>query len=97
MQTHTVGLALMVKANDGDPAGVVEAYNQYRKAVFPFIEPAQGGKDAEMKKIMEKEVAKGMLTFKPLPDLLVKKAEAMTVPDEWAKAMRARVKKGALR
>lgn len=97
MQTHAVGLALTVKSNEGDASGVVESFNQFRKAVFPFTEPEQASKDAEMKKVMEREVAKGMLTFKPLPDLLAKKAEARTLPDEWAKAMRAKAKKGALR
>lgn len=97
MQTHTVGLALAVKANEGDPAGVVDAFNQYRKAVFPFLETTQTSKDAAMKKVMEKEVARGMLTFKPLPDLLTKKGEAMAVPDEWVKAMRAKAKKGNLK
>ena len=97
MQTHTVGLALTVKSNEGDATGVVDSFNQYRKAVFPFIAPEQESKDAEMKKVMEREVGKGMLKFSPLPDLLAKKAEARTVPDEWAKAMRAKAKKGTLR
>jgi hypothetical protein len=49
-----------------------------------------------MKKVMEKEVGKGMLTFEPLPNLLAKKAKTMAVPDEWASAMRARVAKKGL-
>jgi hypothetical protein len=90
------GLSDIVAASDGKTDAIQSVFQKYLDAVLPFTKTQTSSKDEEMKKVMEKEVNKGMLTFEPLPNLLAKKAKTMAVPDEWASAMRARVAKKGL-
>jgi hypothetical protein len=75
-------------------SSVGDIFKKYVEAKFPWMKSAEAAKDSEMKDMMQKQVAKGVLTFKPMSmDFLKKKAEVMQMPDEWAEKLRERVKR----
>ena len=66
-------------------------FNEYVDTVFPFAKGQRAEVDSKMKKMMEKEVAKGMLTFQVSgTDFFKKKVKEMRVPDEFKKKLYAR-------
>lgn len=83
------GLADMVTAAGGKSDSIQEAFKKYLNSVFPFRETRQSKVDEQMKSVMEREVKKGAITFKPMPmNFLKKKAKTMQVPDEWSERLR---------
>jgi hypothetical protein len=85
------GLSDMVVAAGGKSDNVQEAFKQYLNAIFPFRESKQSKVDEEMKRVMEREIKKGPITFKPMPmNFLKKKAKMMQIPDEWSQRLAQR-------
>jgi hypothetical protein len=76
--------------------GTVESYKNLLSAMLPYMEQQQGNKDAEMKAIMEREVKKGVVLFKPQVATnapLLERAAKMTLPDDFRQRLAARKKK----
>ena len=75
-------------------SSVGEVFKKYLEAKFPWAKSVEAAKDEEMKEMMQRQVAKGVITFQPMSmDFLKKKAEVMQMPDEWAERLRERVKR----
>jgi hypothetical protein len=79
-------------------SNVPDAFKKYVDALFPFDHKPQEGKEAEMKAMMERQVAKGALTFKPMDMSFLRrnKAKSVGVDPEFAQKLkdRAGAKKG---
>lgn len=93
MRIMAQGLSDIVGSSKGGKTSVPEIFPKYLAALFPFMKQEQAGKDAEMKEMMQRQVAKGVLTFDPMSTSFIKKkAKEMSVPDEWAEKLRERAK-----
>lgn len=87
------GLSDVASAGGGQ-SSVGDAFRKFIDAVFPFQKQAQADIDAKMKEVMDRQVAKGALTFSPMSlDFLKKKAKTLQVPDEFHQKLRQRGRK----
>jgi hypothetical protein len=82
---------LIAEVKDGK--NITDIFPKYLEALFPFTKKEQETKDDEMKKMMARQVSKGVLVFNPMDmNFVKKKVKQMSIPDEWAEKLRARAK-----
>lgn len=72
----------------------VEAYKQFIDAIFPFAAKTRTDTNQQLVETMQKEAAKGPITFSPIntPNPLQRVAKQMTLPDDFRKKLQTKVK-----
>ena len=80
-------------ASGGKLEASTAAYKAFIESAFPFTIKARGETDKKMVEVMQKEAAKGPITFAAIaqPNPFAKAVKTMTVPDEFKKKLQDRV------
>jgi hypothetical protein len=72
-----------------DASHVGKAFSDYQTKVLPFMKQAQAAGDAELKKAMDKEVAKGAISFQQVKENFFKRrATELSMPDSYRARLR---------
>jgi len=67
---------------------VQSAFKELIGSMFPFQKVVQKDEDKKMLEMMQKEVAKGPISFKPVEtNILRQRAKTMAAPDEFRKKL----------
>lgn len=73
-----------------------DLYSSYLSSAMPFLSKAKVDKDAELKKVMEREMKKGVIAFNvSTPNPLVQRAKAMSLPDDFRQKLADRRRRNA--
>lgn len=67
---------------------VTDIFKSITGALFPYLKSEQSDKDAEMKQVIKREAAKGIIRFAPAQhSFLQKKAKEMSLPDDFKRKL----------
>lgn len=85
-------------AQPGDSKTAVgDVFKTFIETIFPFAKGQQQEMEKRMRDVMKKEVARGVITFKPVADkFLHQKLKTMTLDDDFKKKI-AEKRKGLAR
>jgi hypothetical protein len=72
-----------------------DLYRLYLAAAMPFLSKTDSNKDEELKKVMKREVEKGVIAFNApaTPNPLVQRAKQMSLPDDFREKLANRKKR----
>jgi hypothetical protein len=85
----------LITLEKGSAENIQKAFTLYLNSVLPYREGQQEVDDKQLREAMQKQVAKGAVTFKPVAtDMLKQKVRTMRLPDEFQRALREKAKKG---
>lgn len=76
--------------------GTDDLYRLYLAAAMPFLSKTTSDKDEELKKVMKREVQKGVITFNApaTPNPLMQRAKQMSLPDDFREKLAKKKRRG---
>lgn len=93
LKTRILAQGIIDIAEHGSKAAE-SIYKSYVKSVMPYLEKAGIDKDEELKKVMEREMKKGIIAFNvEAPNPLLQRAKTMSLPDDFRQKLAQRKKR----